>query len=196
MARPCHLSSLRPAGAAPLSLSLALLALVTSGPAAAERPSGAFLQAEGHVSLLSDIVDRSLVSGAGGPGLKAGYRWDGWGVYLQFEHDFWFATELDLEVTQGAYNVGVGGEFAFADGFVRTAVALGPSILAYDTVLDPAGSVGIFLDLRPLGLRWTLADRWLIGFDPLGFAMVAPVLDGIPLVQFEYRTAVYVEFEL
>ena len=105
----------------------------------------------------------------------------------------WIATEYDSNVVQGAVNIGVGGDFVYADGFIRTALAVGPSILAFDTLLDDAGSVGVYLDFRPAGFRWAFTDVFLIGLDPLNFALVAPVLDRIPLVYVQYRTMLYVE---
>lgn len=180
-----------------LPLALSLLA----APAAAEPETGAepaptawAIQAELHGSLFADIADRSLIAGTYGPAVRVAHRWGRWGAFLQVEHDFWLSTELESEVVQGAYNIGLGGEVTYHGGAARTALALGPSILAYDTVLDEAGEVGIFFDLRPVGLRWPIAERWHIGLDPIGFTVVAPVLDGIPLVQFEYRTALYVEW--
>jgi len=94
---------------------------------------------------------------------------------------------------QGAVNIGVGGEYTFAGGFCRTSLSFGPSILAFDTVLDDAGAIGFFLDARLLGLRWTPHERIVLGLDPIAFAIVAPVLDGIPLVNVEYKTVFYVE---
>ena len=62
-----------------------------------------------------------------------------------------------------------------------------------DQLLDDAGSVGVYLDFRPAGFRWAFTDVFLIGLDPLNFALVAPVLDRIPLVYVQYRTMLYVE---
>ena len=154
---------------------------------------GPFVALEGHISLFSDIAESSLVAGTFGYGARGGYRWNSWGLFLAVEHNMWVATEYHAKVVQGAVNVGLGGEFIYADGFVRTSVAAGPSILAYDTVLDDAGNVGLFLEARPLGLRWTVHEYLVIGLDPLNFAVVAPVLSGIPLVYIQYRTMIYLE---
>lgn len=68
-------------------------------------------------------------------------------------------------------------------------MALGPSILLFSTPLDDAGSVGVFFELRPVGLRWKANQHVALQLDPLSFAVVGPVLDGIPLIQLEYRTS-------
>ena len=64
---------------------------------------------------------------------------------------------------------------------------------AFNTQLDSAGGVGMFLDLRPIGIKWDVKRHFRLGLDPLSFAMVAPVLDGIPLVQIQYRTTFWME---
>ena len=154
-----------------------------------------FVHGEGHLSVFTDLADRSLIAGTFGYGLRGGRRWaNGWGAFLHLEQDLWLTTELDKEVTQGAYNVGPGGELVFAGGRVRTALALGLSILAFDTALDPAGNVGLFLDARPLGVRWAVGEQLTLGLDPIGFALVAPALGGIPLVRVEYRSGLYLEW--
>jgi hypothetical protein len=157
------------------------------------RLTGPFAVVETHASLLSDVTDWSALAGTFGYAFKGGYRWSGWGVFLQLEHNLWLSTEMGKEVVDGAVNIGIGGEFVYADGFVRTSLALGPSILAFDTILDQAGTTGIFLDVRPVGLRWAVHEYLVIGLDPVSFAMVAPVLGGIPLVNIQYRTTVYLE---
>ena len=97
------------------------------------------------------------------------------------------------KLTKIVVNVGVGVEYLYAGGFVRSALAMGPSILAFDTALDDAGTTGFFFDLHPVGLRWAPHERVILGLDPVAFSMVAPVLDGIPLVNVAYRTCFYVE---
>jgi hypothetical protein len=166
------------------------LCLLLAAPASAE----IFAAAELHGSLLSDVPDAAVLQSTFGGGVRGGYRWEsGAGAYLQFEQNLWLAAESSGEFVDGAYNIGLGGEYVYAGGFVRTALAMGPSILAFDTVLDQAGSTGIFIDARPVGLRWQLHERVLLGVDPIHWALVAPVIDGIPLIQIEYRTAIYVE---
>ena len=155
--------------------------------------SGPFVALEGHVSLFSDIAERSMAAGTFGYGARGGYRWNDWGLLLAVEHNMWIATEYDTNVVQGAVNIGVGGDFVYGGGLVRTSLAIGPSILAYDTILDDAGSVGFYLDARPVGLRWAVHEVLVIGLDPINFAVVAPVLDKIPLVYIQYRTFVYLE---
>ncbi|MBW1873104.1 MAG: hypothetical protein JRJ19_13630 [Deltaproteobacteria bacterium] len=81
-----------------------------------------------------------------------------------------FENELDL----GALNVGVGGEYIYANGLIRSSLAIGPSILLAGTPLDRAGSVGFFLDIRPAGFRFHVHDHLAIGFDPITFSIVAP----------------------
>jgi hypothetical protein len=183
---------------------IALLWLASPGHAHAEeltyralsdegKLKGGFVQAELHGSLLSDAADKSLLQGTFGYGFRGGWRWSGWGAFLHVEQNLWLSTELENEVVYGVINVGVGGEYTYANGFVRTSVTAGPSILAFDTVLDKAGTTGFFLDFRPVGLRWTVHERIVLGVDPLTFTIVAPVLSGIPLVNVEFRAAFYME---
>ena len=54
----------------------------------------------------------------------------------------------------------------------------------------------MFVDVRPVALRWRFHDRVTLQVDPLTFTVVAPVLERIPLVLVEYRTVVGVEFDL
>jgi hypothetical protein len=153
----------------------------------------AFMRLELHYSLLTDLSDRSNLAPTFGYAVKGGYRWGKIGVFVGFEQNFWVTTEFDLRVVQGAYNIAGGLDFTYFDGRAHTAIAFGPSILAFDTPLDDKGKVGWILDLRPLGVQWDVRRNVRLGLDPLSFAIVAPVLDGVPLVQIQYRTTFYVE---
>jgi hypothetical protein len=158
------------------------------------RLQGGFVALEGHFSILSDLPERSMFQGSFGYGARGGYRWNSWGIFATFEHNLWVATEYKSDVVEGAINIGVGADLTYAHGFVRTSLALGPSILAFDTILDDAGSTGLFIDFRPIGLNWAVHDHLSIGLDPITFALVAPVLDGIPLIFVQYRTMLYLEY--
>ncbi|MGB8328557.1 MAG: hypothetical protein WCE62_00410 [Polyangiales bacterium] len=156
-------------------------------------PTEAFVRLELHYSFLTELADRSDLIPAFGYALKGGYRWGFAGLFLQFEQDFWVGTEYDVRVTQGAYNIAVGMDFTYFEGRIHTSIAAGPSILAFDTPLDSRGSVGWFLDFRPVGFQWDVHRFVRLGLDPISFAVVAPSLDGVPLVQIEYRTTFYLE---
>jgi uncharacterized protein (TIGR03382 family) len=170
------------------ALPVLLLAAVPEARAAP------FVQVEGHASVLSDTPDRSLLASTFGAGLRGGWRFGAWGVFGHVERNWWLSNELDLEVVPGALNLGVGGEYRFLEGFARTSVAVGPSILWYDTALDEKGEVGLFVDVRPLGLRWPLYEGLALAFEPLSFAFVAPVLGDVPIRLQTYRTLLAAEY--
>ena len=155
---------------------------------------GAFVLVEGHGSLLSDVTNVSILAGTFGYAIRGGYRWSGWGVFGQFEQNMWLSPNtLDDRVVRGAFNIGVGAEFTYAGGFMSTSLAIGPSVLAFDTILDKSGTTGIFFHLRPAGFRWAVHEHLVLVLDPMSFALVAPVLGGIPLIYTQYRTTFAVE---
>ena len=153
-----------------------------------------FVAAEFHGSLLSDTPNRSLAAATAGYGLRAGLRGTRWGAFLQVEQNAWRGVEVATGWDAGTFNAALGGELRFAEGRCRTALALGTSTLLFRTPLDPPGSTGLFLDVRPVGLRWELPRGFTLQLDPLTAAIAAPVLGGIPLIQLEYRTLVSVEW--
>jgi hypothetical protein len=168
----------------------------TTAPAGKTEPPW-WVAAELHLSVLSNLVDRSTVNLTFGYAANFGYRWrNDWGVYVHVEHNMWTATELDVNVLQGAFDVGIGGERLFFRRRMRAALAVGPAVLLYNTALDDAGTTGLYIDARPAGVRWPLGKGFVITLDPLTFTIVAPALGGIPLVQIQYRTALAVEYDL
>ena len=153
-----------------------------------------FVAVDGSISLFSDSTERSVLGNAFGYGVDVGGRWGIWGGYVHVEHNLWISNELSTQVTNGALNIGVGGEYHWHEGRGRTSLAAGPSVLLFDTLLADAGETGFFLDLRPTGLRFDVGDDLTITTDPLTFTVVAPVLSGIPLVVIQYRSVITLEF--
>lgn len=153
---------------------------------------------EGHVSLLSNQVDRSLLNITFGGGIRLGYRGDGarWGGFLLFEQNAWYATDLFQGVVPGVRNLGLGIERLWSSGLVRTSMVVGISMLAYDTELNSKNTTGLFFDLRPATLRWHITRSVVFELTPLHFAVVAPVLDEPRLVTVQYRTTLGLEFIL
>ena len=155
-----------------------------------------FIAAEGHASLLSDAPERSFINVTAGYALRGGYQFGRWGLLAQVERNYWLPTELSHDLKPGALNLGVGVEWFAVRDRVRLSLIAGPSILWFDTSLDSKGSVGLFVDLRPMGLRWPLRHRLALVFDPLSLAMVAPVLGDPGILQLEYRTILGIEIVL
>ena len=155
-----------------------------------------FVAIEGHFSLLSDAPERSFINVTSGYALRGGYRFGHWGLLAQVERNYWLPTELSSDLKPGALNIGLGVEWFAMQDRVRIGVTAGPSILWFDTAFDTKGSVGVFVDLRPAGLRWSLPHELALVFDPLSLAVVAPVLGDPGILQLEYRTLLGVEMIL
>jgi hypothetical protein len=186
----------RAGGAGGLAIIFAIGLLARPADAeetATTRPGTFFVAAEGHGSLLSDAPERSFINATFGYGFRGGYRFGRWGLVAQIERNYWLPTELSHEVVPGALDIGAGVEWFVANGRVRLGATAGPSILWFDATFDSKGTVGLFVDLRPAGLRWRLARSLAVAFDPLSLAIVAPVLGSPGIVQLEYRTLLGLE---
>lgn len=148
---------------------------------------------EGHGALLSGAQRQPLVDPSLGWGVRLGLgARDGWGVFAQLEQNIWIPTQ-SLTPFPGVLNAGLGVERRFAGGLMRSSLAVGTSTLLFDTALDQVGDTGLYLDVRPLGLRWSPARDLVIGFDPLSLVVAAPVMTGLPLVRVQYRTTLSTE---
>lgn len=168
----------------------------TPKPAAESPPEGrTFAGFDLHWSLLSDTPDHSMLSISAGFALRAGYRLRHWGVLIAVERDYWRATELVHGMQQGVLNVGLGGEYLFQAGALRSSLLVGPSVLLFDTVLHDKGEVGVYTEARPLGVRFRLSKHFAVWFDPLTAAFMQPMLREGPVVRvLQYRTVLGLEF--
>jgi len=126
--------------------------------------------------------------------LEGSRRWEHFGVLVKADWNPWIDTQHTPVLTVGTLNLGLGAEYRYFSGRVRTAVVAGPSILLFRTPLDEPGKVGFFLDCYASSLDWSITGPLHLRFDPLSFHIVAPILDSIPLVVFEYRTSVALEW--
>jgi len=169
-------------------------ASTSSPPTSTRHPvRGPIVAFEAHLSLLSDVADRSLLASAFGYALSVTARVGrDWLVGAKVEHDLWSTFELEGGIDLGALSIAMVVAKLHLDGRVRTTLSAGPSVLLFDTGLDRRGNVGLYLELRPLGIRWP-RPRATVVLDPLTFAVVAPVLTNIPLVQIQYRTVLQIE---
>jgi hypothetical protein len=51
---------------------------------------------------------------------------------------------------------------------------IGTSTLTFDAAFDDAGTTGLVLDLRPMGVRYQVVDQLAIALDPLALTVVEP----------------------
>jgi hypothetical protein len=103
-----------------------------------------WIAAELHVSLLSNLVEKSTVNLAFGVAAKAGYRWkNDWGAYFLVEHDAWVETEIATDVKQGVLNLGFGAERLFLSAAHAQRLEHRALHLAVRHALDDAGTTGL-----------------------------------------------------
>jgi len=161
-----------------------------------------FLGLEAHGAFLSDAPERSMLNVGFGYALRGGYRFAQrrgvhWGLLAHVEASHWVATELISGIDPGVFDVGVGGEVIYAKHFVRSSVVAGTSTLLFDAAFDKAGTTGIFVDVRPAGLRYRLGNELLIAFDPISLTLVEPTLGPSPAIRdLQYRTLIGIEWVL
>ena len=130
-------------------------------------------------------------------GIEGGMRMGSWGFLSKADWNPWFnSQDFKGGVQPGVLNIGVGGEYLYFNERCRTAVFVGPSILLFNTALDDRGSVGFFVDIIAVSLRWPVSESIAIRVDPATMHLVVPVVTGIPLVSFQYRHTVGVEWLL
>ena len=173
-----------------------LVATFTCGRAHAEadhaRPP-VFVQVEGSGSALDDTTNSALLAPTLGVGLRVGIRQGDWRFGLHLERSWWVALEYGVDLEPGVVNVALAAEYLYFDDFVRSAVALGVSVLQYDTVLDDAGTAGFFVEARPAGLRWALPGEFHLTFDALSLAVMNPVVREPQLRKLARRTLLGIE---
>ena len=94
-------------------------------------------------------------------------------------------------------DLGLGLRVDYGGGRLRSSVAAGGTLLLVPSDVDKVGSIGAFVDVRPLAFVWPLGQMpgTRIGFVPLSLTLAIPVVTGIPLVSIQYRTTVFAERE-
>lgn len=157
------------------------------------RQRGFSLSVESGGSLLTPLVDFSSRSITFHVALRAAYHLPDVAFVVSVETARWRAPELGGRIWQTALNVGFGLARYHRSGLLRTMLLVGPSILTRANDLDPAGSVGLYIDLRPLGFSWRVNECFSLVADLLYMTLVAPVLTGVPLIDFQFRSSIGVE---
>jgi hypothetical protein len=167
-----------------VALGLALLLFLTALVAKAETALGL-------------NASSSFDDGAAAYGVHAARRGQRFGLALQAEHCVWWGYWQAHHVSAHSFQAAVGGEAFFIGGRLVSALYAGISTLLFNTVLDDAGTTGLFFDIRPLGYRFPLrTSRWTVILHPLQLTLLAPVMTGLPLLQVQYRTSLELEYRI
>jgi MYXO-CTERM domain-containing protein len=187
-----------------LGAALALAAAVCAAPRAAQA------EASG-----TDTPSRPEPRKVGGPRLEArgslsvdnpAYAFGVAGLYgfkradvgIFAELNPWYSIER-RRMSLGSTNFGVLGHYLHPlrhDLVLRFGLGLGVSMLNADMLGVNAGNLGIYLNIRAMGLIWEFADGVALTADPLDIALPAPALVGWPILFTQYRTSLGLQFAL
>lgn len=148
-------------------------------------------------SAVSDSPGEFTFARAFAPSVHGAYRWGAYGLGGGLELNVFRQQELDGgDDFLAAALIGVEGDMLSLDGRVRSRIGGGLAVLLEGTDRDEPGLTGFYVDIRPGGYRFLIAEDTLLTFDPLSLAILLPDASGIPLVDVQYRANVSVEFSL
>jgi hypothetical protein len=170
---------------------------------AAPSPEATAVPASAHPSAPPRFWLAARVGGAidrGAVFASVGARWDvvpRLQLGLAVEYNPWI-DPLSFSATPGTANAYVSGSFRWTStpGFeVRSGLAVGASLLTGDLVGARAGSVGPFVGISLLSVAVALNERVWLEIDPQ-VVLEVPDVQGVPLLNHQYRLAVGLRFGL
>jgi hypothetical protein len=108
----------------------------------------------------------------------------------------WYDTNREM-MSLGATNFGVFTHYLHAirpDVRLRVGLGLGLSILNQDLPGTSAGNVGVYANLRLLGIVWYFSNRTALTIDAFDLALPAPQLRGWPVLYAQHRLSIGLSF--
>ncbi len=186
-------------------VAAALIVLAVAAPTSARAdepdPHRWFVDVQVHSTFISALLDEEPVQMSYGVSGRVARRNSRVGWYLSLDNTWWPSLQLDTgseEVfdgsLQGIIALTAGIEHPYFDERMRFLFDAGVSVMLRNTRLDDRGRVGTLVNFRPVGIRIPFPQRRALIIDPLSFTMLLPDLTGIPLLIFQFRTVVTVEF--
>jgi hypothetical protein len=119
-----------------------------------------------------------------------------WLVGLDAEYNPWFSLDTK-RFRRGAFNIyaTVVKRFPITETVsLRTTGHLGASVLLFDVIGAPAGSIGPYLGISFLGLEYEMSKGLYLILNPADVAFPVPHLTGAPLSYRQYRFTIGVQF--
>jgi hypothetical protein len=108
----------------------------------------------------------------------------------------WYDANREM-MSLGATNFGAFTHYLHPirpDVRLRAGVGLGLSVLNMDLPGTSAGTVGIYANLRLLGIVWYFTDRTALTIDAFDLALPTPQLSGWPVLYAQHRISVGLSF--
>ncbi len=118
-----------------------------------------------------------------------------WLVGLDAEYNPWFSLEA-ARFRRGAFNTYATAIYRYPISkrvALRVTGHLGMSVLLFDLVGAPKGSVGPYLGVNLLGLSYELGEHVYFIIDPADVAVAAPQISGAPFIYHQYRLTIGVQ---
>jgi hypothetical protein len=108
----------------------------------------------------------------------------------------WYDTNREM-MSLGSTNFGVFTHYLHSirpDFRLRAGVGLGLSVLNMDLPGTSAGNVGIYANVRLLGIVWYIAERTALTIDAFDLALPTPQMRGWPVLYAQHRVSVGLSF--
>jgi len=135
----------------------------------------------------SASISNPALAGAAGLRLRVSRSWafglDGeWNPWLALNGTTFHAGSINVYGTAI-----VRLPLAYENFNLRSTLSLGTSYLVSNLYGAPTGSIGLYGGFNFLGAEWKLSRAFYVIINPLGFAVPAPQLKGVPLFYPQYR---------
>jgi hypothetical protein len=124
------------------------------------------------------------------------YAWRRFEVGGFAELNPWYDVNREM-MSLGSTNFGVFTHYLHSirpDFRLRAGVGLGLSVLNMDLPGTSAGNVGIYANVRLLGIVWYIAERTALTIDAFDLALPTPQLRGWPVMYAQHRISVGLSF--
>ncbi|MFO0553072.1 MAG: hypothetical protein U0271_32090 [Polyangiaceae bacterium] len=121
-----------------------------------------------------------------------------WSAGIDAEWNPWVSLIGGEAVRSGVFNIYFSSILRFPLAkpklFLRSTISVGSSTMLSALYGAPRGTTGLFFGVNFLGLEFAASDVVKVVFNPLGVAVPAPQLSGVPFLYPQYRLSVSAEF--
>lgn len=178
-----------------VALKCAVMLLFGGCAAPGYQRTGLMFQADTSGSWVSEQAGEPRLLRAFAGAARIHYQGERWGVGIANEANFFRVRAIDGDWdVMAAALYGLDVSYLSADGYVRSMISGGTTVLMEGTDIDEPGAIGFYLDTRPVTFRFQVRPDLLLAFCPLSGIILVPDPRGIPIVDAQFRANFSVEF--